>query len=54
MDPDEEYITIASAEEQMSQTAVARKKELDTARSKMKGASHPSTGRLSQVVLLLS
>lgn len=38
MDPDEEYITIASAEEQMSLTAAARKKELDEARSKMKGA----------------
>ena len=37
MDPDEEYITIASAEEQMSLTAAARKKEADEARGKMKG-----------------
>lgn len=40
MDPDEEYITIASAEEQMSLTEAARKKELDEARSKMKGTAH--------------
>lgn len=37
MDPDEEYITIASAEEQMSMTEAARKKEIDEARAKMKG-----------------
>ena len=42
MDPDEEYITIASAEEQMSATAAARKKELDAARSNMKGMRHIS------------
>ncbi|KAF7791278.1 hypothetical protein EIP86_002292 [Pleurotus ostreatoroseus] len=36
MDPDEEYITIASAEEQMSMTEAARKKEIDEARAKMK------------------
>ncbi|KAJ3554788.1 hypothetical protein NM688_g2932 [Phlebia brevispora] len=40
MDPDEEYITIASAEEQMSMTEAARKKEIDEARTKMKG-EHP-------------
>lgn len=37
MDPDEEYITIASAEEQMSMTEAARKKEIDESRAKMKG-----------------
>ncbi len=37
MDPDEEYITIASAEEQMSMTEAARKKEIDETRARMKG-----------------
>ncbi|PSS37429.1 hypothetical protein PHLCEN_2v733 [Hermanssonia centrifuga] len=36
MDPDEEYMTIASAEEQMSITETARKKDVDGARMKLK------------------
>ena len=47
MDPDEEYITIASAEEQMSLTASARKKDIDDARGKMKGLSFFASALIS-------
>lgn len=44
IDPDEDYMTIASAEERMSQTEVVRKKELDEAQTNLRGTC---CGRLS-------
>lgn len=37
IDPEEDYLTIAAAEEQMAITEAARKKELDEAQAKMRG-----------------
>ena len=37
IDPEEDYLTIAAAEEQMAVTEAARKKELDETQSKMRG-----------------
>ncbi|KAA1471272.1 hypothetical protein DENSPDRAFT_865060 [Dentipellis sp. KUC8613] len=39
MDPEEEYLTIAAAEEQMSKRAVMRKKELEEAHAHLKALS---------------
>lgn len=44
LDPEEDYLTIAAAEEQMSIRAQARQKELEEARNNLKGtcvAQHP-------------
>ena len=41
IDPDEDYMTIASAEELMSSTEVARKKELEETHAKLKGLHLP-------------
>ncbi len=40
IDPEEDYLAIAAAEEQMAVIEAARKKELDDAQSKMRGISH--------------
>lgn len=42
IDPEEDYLTIAAAEEQMSLRAASRKKELDQAHANLKGAHHPA------------
>ena len=39
IDPEEDYMTIAAAEETMSHTEAARRKDLDQAKSKLKGLS---------------
>lgn len=38
MDPEEDYMTIAEAEELMAKTEATRKKELDDAHAKLRGA----------------
>ena len=42
MDPEEDYMTIAEAEELMAKTEGVRKKELDDAHAKLRG-SHTAT-----------
>ena len=37
IDPEEDYMTIAAAEEQMSLTEAARRKEIDQAKTKLRG-----------------
>lgn len=37
IDPEEDYMTIAAAEEQMSLTEAARKKEIDQTKVKLRG-----------------
>lgn len=37
IDPEEDYMTIAAAEEQMSLTEAARKKDVDQAKMKLRG-----------------
>lgn len=41
LDPEEDYLTIAAAEEQMSARASARQKELEEARNNLKGKCGP-------------
>lgn len=52
IDPEEDYLTIASAEEQMTITEHARQKELHEAHSKMRGEHSPEvTHDLNRQVL---
>ena len=37
LDPDNDFMTIQEAEEQMFQTETARKKEIDEAKTKLRG-----------------
>ena len=41
IDPEEDYMTIAAAEEQMSLTESARKRDVDGAKAKLRGAPPP-------------
>lgn len=41
IDPEEDYMTIAAAEEQMSLTEAARKKDVDQAKTKLRGCYTP-------------
>jgi kinetochore protein Spc24 len=41
MDPEEDYMTIVAAEENISSSETARKKELEEAHAKLKGPSAP-------------
>jgi hypothetical protein len=40
LDPDNDFMTIQEAEEQMFQTESARKKESDEAKAKLRGQTH--------------
>ena len=42
MDPEEDYMTIAEAEELMAKTEGVRKKELDDAHAKLRGSHTPN------------
>ena len=42
MDPEEDYMTIAEAEELMAKTEGVRKKELDDAHAKLRGSQTPN------------
>ena len=41
MDPEEDYMTIVAAEEKISSSETARKKELEETHAKLKGPSAP-------------
>lgn len=49
IDPEEDYMTIAAAEETMSHTEAARRKELDQAKSKLKGTPKYTLASISLI-----